>query len=131
MPETMVDMIEMKNTKSKPKAWATTIGKGKTGTDAVDGDAEVSSDLSNRNPKLQWYTDLDDIEAKETSKRIQNENFDRSDPLFALKMKQNSSYRRHLIDLQLLLGRSVNQLMETPLHIAVKEKSDDQMSAVG
>ena len=65
---------------------------------------------------------------KRITDQIQDEQFDRNDPFYALKC-QNESFRKRLVKLQLLLGRE-NCLKNTPLQTAIESPNKHLVAGV-
>ena len=126
IPETSITMLDIKDGNDNYRKETATLGQNvdlqpmsTIYMDTLDGYIE------NRNELF----DQEEISLINTiSNKITEEKFARHDPFYVLKF-QNESFKKCLIQLQLLLRRK-NFLYKTPLHVAVEKECDDSYCAV-
>jgi hypothetical protein len=127
MPETKVNMYEIKNSGSDPRKMTKMVGRK---TDPISTKQDHFSNVDgSQNTQNDVFNEDEHFQIQEVSKLITKEDFDHLDPFFVLKFQDNDRYKECLIKLQLLLGRQ-NCLKETPLHVAVQGYRNDQLPAI-
>ena len=126
IPETSITMLEIKDGNDNYRRETATIGQNADlqPMSTIDMDT-LDGYIENRNELF----DQEEISLINTiSNKITEEKFARHDPFYVLKF-QNESFKKCLIQLQLLLRRK-NFLYKTPLHVAVEKECDDSYCAV-
>ena len=126
IPETSITMIDIQDGSDDYRRETGTIGQNMEMQQIKDTDVEtLDSHIEERN---ELFDQEENIIINIVSNKIAEEKFARHDPFYVLKF-QNESFKKCLIQLQLLLRRN-NCLYKTPLHIAVEKECDDSCCAV-
>ena len=126
IPETNITLLQMPDGNVNYRKETTKIGENKytqhkhhTDLDEMDGHSKERNNL---------FGEEETALINNISCKITEEKFARHDPFYVLKF-QNESFKRCLIQLQILLGRR-NCMNKTPLHIAVEGAELESSSAV-
>ena len=127
LPETTVNMYRIEKTGRKKSVWSRkktkVIGEK---TKMVIADPGIATE---DNHTGSYGLDKEECSiVKRVTDQIQDEQFDRNDPFYALKC-QDESFRKRLVKLQLLLGRE-NCLHNTPLQTAIESPNKHSVAGV-
>ena len=115
IPETIVNMYKIERAGGWSRKKTKVIGEK---TNIIKDDPGEANELNRVG--TDGFDEEEVTMVKRVTDQIQDEQFDRNDPFYVLQC-QDESFRKRLVQLQLLLGRE-NCLKHTPLHTAIESK---------